>query len=168
MLEFPTSMMGRHLLSVQAHCGNVEMDLLNTHLESMKCHSEERMRQLRQCLEIMIKRPSDRSVIFGGDLNIRDKEIVTIGGLPPKVIDVWEYLGRRRQVEFTWDMKNNTNKHFDGFKPRCRFDRVYLRRSVSDNLTVTQFDLEGRQKIREIRKSDHWAIRIRLKLYHSK
>ena len=55
MLEFPTSMMDRHLLSVD--CGNVEMDLLNTHLESMKDHSEERerMTQLLQFLEIMTK-----------------------------------------------------------------------------------------------------------------
>ena len=51
------------------------MDLLNTHLESTAEHAEERTRQLEQCFEIMSKRPGDRTVIFGGDLNSRDKEV---------------------------------------------------------------------------------------------
>ena len=51
------------------------MDLLNTHLESTAEHAEERTRQLEKCFEIMSKRPGDRTVIFGGDLNSRDKEV---------------------------------------------------------------------------------------------
>ena len=54
------------------------MDLLNTHLESTAEHAEERTRQLEQCFEIMSKRPGDRTVIFGGDLNSRDKEVENI------------------------------------------------------------------------------------------
>ena len=59
----------------QAHCGEVVLDLLNSHLESTAEHAEERTRQLEQCFEIMSKRPGDRTVIFGGDLNSRDKEV---------------------------------------------------------------------------------------------
>ena len=74
------------------------MDLLNTHLESTADHAEERMRQLEKCLDIMSKRPEDRTVILGGDLNMRDKEITSVGGLPAGTRDVWEQLGSRPEV----------------------------------------------------------------------
>ena len=57
------------------------MDLLNTHLESTAEHAEERTRQLEKCFEIMSKRPGDRTVIFGGDLNSRDKEVEDINNI---------------------------------------------------------------------------------------
>jgi len=57
VVDFPTSRMYRHLLAVQAHCGSVQMDLLNTHLESTKDHAEERMKQLEQCLGLVSRRP---------------------------------------------------------------------------------------------------------------
>ena len=57
------------------------MDLLNTHLESTAEHAEERTRQLEKCFEIMSKRPGDRTVIFGGDLNSRDKEVENINNI---------------------------------------------------------------------------------------
>lgn len=74
------------------------MDLLNTHLESTADHAEERMRQLEKCLDIMTKRPEDRTVILGGDLNMRDKEVTSVGGLPAGTRDVWEQLGSRPEV----------------------------------------------------------------------
>ena len=74
------------------------MDLLNTHLETTADHAEERMRQLEKCLDIMSKRPEDRTVILGGDLNMRDKEITSVGGLPAGTRDVWEQLGSRPEV----------------------------------------------------------------------
>ena len=57
------------------------MDLLNSHLESTAEHAEERTRQLEKCFEIMSKRPGDRTVIFGGDLNSRDKEVENINNI---------------------------------------------------------------------------------------
>ena len=74
------------------------MDLLNTHLESTAEHADERMRQLEKCFDIMTKRPEDRTVIFGGDLNMRDKEVTSVGGLPAGARDVWEQLGSRPEV----------------------------------------------------------------------
>ena len=74
------------------------MDLLNTHLESTADHAEERMRQLEKCLDIMTKRPEDRTVILGGDLNMRDKEVTSVEGLPAGTRDVWEQLGSRPEV----------------------------------------------------------------------
>ena len=74
------------------------MDLLNTHLESTAEHADERMRQLEKCFDIMTKRPEDRTVILGGDLNMRDKEVTGVGGLPAGARDVWEQLGSRPEV----------------------------------------------------------------------
>merc|ERR1712129_509650 len=72
-------------LAVQAHCGSVKLDLLNTHMESTADHAEERKKQLEQCLGVVSRRPPDTSVIFGGDLNMRDKELASVGGLPTLV-----------------------------------------------------------------------------------
>ena len=75
------------------------MELLNTHLESTaKC---QRMRQLKECFNIVTQRPEDRTVIYAGDLNLRDEEVRRIGGLPVRVMDVWEELGSRHEVKFT-------------------------------------------------------------------
>ena len=96
----------------------------------------------------MSKADARRTVILAGDLNIRDKEVASVG-LPDKVQvrksgiisrqssfclnnqlrqDVWVATGSRKEVEHTWDTLRNTNTEIPGkFKPRMRFDRVYLR-----------------------------------------
>ena len=145
------------------------MDLLNTHLESTQEHSDERVRQLEKCLDIMTRRPGDRTVIFGGDLNMRDKEVAKVGGLPPEVKDVWEDLGRREEVRYTWDLQRNSNLEWAGkWKPKCRFDRVYIRFSDTNNVIADQFGLVGLEKVAGTQAfpSDHWGIRVQLKLSH--
>ncbi len=37
--------------------------------------SNQRIEQLKLCFQRMIDAPSDRIVLFGGDLNIREKEV---------------------------------------------------------------------------------------------
>jgi len=165
--DYPTSRMDRHLLAVQAHCGSVVMDLLNTHLESTKDHATERKKQLEQCFSLMSKRPTDRSVIFGGDLNLRDPEVASLGGAPPPARDVWEQLGSREELRWTWDNQRNTNKEIPGkWKPRCRFDRIYIRPSLKTDLKAEQFGLLGLQKVEGTQSfpSDHWGILLRLVL----
>jgi uncharacterized protein (DUF433 family) len=49
------------------------MSLMTSHLESTKDYGNERKQQLQQCLKYMQKREDDRTVVFGGDLNLRDK-----------------------------------------------------------------------------------------------
>jgi len=163
VVEFPSSRMYRHLLAVQAHCGSVVMDLLNTHLESTKDHADERKKQLEQCFGLMSRRPADRSVIFGGDLNLRDPEVRSLGGPPAPARDVWEELGSREEVRWTWDLQRNSNKEMPG---KCRFDRVYIRPSENSNLVAEQFGLIGLQKVEGTQSfpSDHWGVRLGLKL----
>jgi tyrosyl-DNA phosphodiesterase 2 len=50
------------------------------------------------------RRPSSQTVIYGGDLNMRDSELAAVGGLPPGLRDCWQTCGRRKEAEFTWDM----------------------------------------------------------------
>ena len=46
-------------------------------------HSDERLKQLKFCFKYLCDEdPSEVSVIFGGDLNLRDKELDELGGLP--------------------------------------------------------------------------------------
>ena len=37
--------------------------------------SQQRIQQLKLCFKRMIDAPSDRIVLFGGDLNMREKEV---------------------------------------------------------------------------------------------
>jgi len=166
LVEYPTSRMGRHLLAIRAHCGSVVMDLFNTHLESTVEHAQERMKQLEQCFDIITRRPSHSTVIFAGDLNMRDKELSSVG-LPGSMVDVWESLGSRPEAKYTWDMTRNTNLEWAGkFKPKCRFDRVYVRFSETRNMDPQQFGLLGLEKVEATQSypSDHWGIRVSLKL----
>ena len=45
-----------------------------------------------------------RNVIFGGDLNMRDKELAEVGGIPPGTKDCWQHCGAREVAKYTWDM----------------------------------------------------------------
>ena len=76
--------------------------LLSTQLESTAKCAYQRMRQLKKCFNIVAvaQRPEDRTVIFAGDLNLRDEEVSRIGGLPVRVMDVWEEPGSRYEVKF--------------------------------------------------------------------
>ena len=44
-----------------------------------------------------------------GDLNIRDSEIDQLKGLPSDMYDLWIKLGKRKEVQYTWDCLRNTN-----------------------------------------------------------
>ena len=48
---------------------------MNSHLESTGEHAEERMNQLRISFDELRGTDESVNVIFGGDLNMRDKEV---------------------------------------------------------------------------------------------
>ncbi|CAN7984303.1 unnamed protein product, partial [Ixodes pacificus] len=72
---FSNTAMGRNVTYVKASFNNRPLTLLNTHLESTAEFAEPRKVQLRRCLRKCIKEPAERSVIFAGDLNLRDSEV---------------------------------------------------------------------------------------------
>lgn len=128
LITYFASAMGRNILVTRCFIGQAKLALLNTHLESGKEYSDERKRQLRQCFELLKSFPPEFNVIFGGDLNVRDKEVDW--QVPKDTSDLWIRCGSRATCQYTWDLTRNTNKQFSAkFQPRLRFDRFYFRPS---------------------------------------
>ncbi|XP_069936326.1 tyrosyl-DNA phosphodiesterase 2 [Cherax quadricarinatus] len=166
IVPFENTVMGRNLLCVEAHIGDVKLNLLNTHLESTAEHSKERVEQLTLAFTNMKSCLPSSTVIFGGDLNIRDKEMSSVHP-PSNFFDLWEACGRRPECRWTWDTERNTNKEMPGrFKPKCRFDRVFLRSAESPLVKPQHFGLLGLEKAPGTQSfpSDHWGIIVHFEI----
>ena len=72
---------------------------------------------------------TEHPAVLLGDLNMREAEAVD--GMRDAFVD----LGAPRDVRFTWDGYANPF-HADGFKFRCRFDRVYTSGCVCTRLSL--------------------------------
>ncbi|KAG8224088.1 hypothetical protein J437_LFUL001782 [Ladona fulva] len=168
-----TSRMKRNLLCVKASIGEIKLELVNTHLETGRENSEERINQLRAAFSYIKSNSMDRTAIFAGDLNLRDKEVQLSGGVPLGVDDLWEVCGSRANMQYTWDTQNNSNAKkmilkvmgCQGFWARMRFDRGYIRYSPQRDVIPKEFSLIGKHKIkgtgrRNVFPSDHWGIKI--------
>ncbi|WAR16190.1 TYDP2-like protein [Mya arenaria] len=130
-------------------------------LLSLKDYSSARKTQLQQCFKYALNREPDRTVVFGGDLNLRDKEITEIGGLPEGILDMWEVTGKRPEAKNTWDLLRNDNLQMPGkFQPRCRFDRKYVRHSTPAVVKPEYFELCGIERLKTCQRfcSDHWGL----------
>lgn len=169
VFDFHGSAMGRKLHVVEASFKKHKIFWLNTHLESTAEFTEQRTTQLKKCFRNMAKIPSEISVIFAGDLNLRDKELVAVGGIPSGVRDVWEASGARPEAKYTWDLTRNDNLLWnERFKPRCRFDRMYFRQSLEQpsKLNIHYFGLIGIERLLPHRcfPSDHWGLYAHFRL----
>ncbi|XP_065562736.1 tyrosyl-DNA phosphodiesterase 2-like isoform X2 [Artemia franciscana] len=163
VLPFTNSVMGRNILQVYAHIGEIKLLLMNVHLESTKEFSTQRIVQLKECFKIA-NEINDANIIFAGDLNLRDKELAEAGGLPEKFFDAWNACGCKKEYQFTWDCLRNSNHQMPSkFQPRCRFDRVFVK---PVNITIADFKLTGIQKISgtTVFPSDHWGVAVNFKL----
>lgn len=161
IFQYPFSILGRHLLTVRCRMKGVPFIFMTSHLESMARFSEDRKIQLGFCFHLMKRKSPNYTVIFGGDMNLRDRELSEMGGIPEGISDVWEMTGSKSNCKFTWDMLLNTNKEFDsGHKPRCRFDRIYLRDSDAKSVSPVHFELVGLEKLRvyKVFPSDHFGL----------
>ncbi|KAG0409848.1 hypothetical protein HPB47_013037 [Ixodes persulcatus] len=93
--------------------------------------------------------------------NVTYVKLDDLGGLPHGFEDVWVSCGQRKEARYTWDMTRNDNVTWNGrFKPRCRFDRVYFKRSNPTSLKPVFFGLIGLERLKPHRcfPSDHWGI----------
>ncbi|KAL3891595.1 hypothetical protein ACJMK2_003851 [Sinanodonta woodiana] len=162
VIPFYSSMMLRNLLTVKCTVKGIKFDILTSHLESTKEYGKERKNQLKIAFESVRRADADRTVIFGGDLNLRDDELIEIGGIPENVYDVWEVTGKRPEAKFTWDMTRNDNLEYSSkFKPKCRFDRLYIRHSKPKALVKpVYFELVGLERLKSCQRfpSDHWGL----------
>lgn len=171
IIKFPNSLMRRNYIITKAHIGELKLQLINTHLESTAEHSSERIRQLKTVFENIAQIPENQTVIFAGDLNLRDKELALAGGIPPGMEDMWITCGSRKECQYTWDTMRNTNSQIPSkFKPRCRFDRMYLRNSHPQSVLPLFFGLVGIQKVAGTQTfpSDHWGIQVHFEIEKKK
>lgn len=159
------ALMRRDLLLLRAALPGrpLELLLMTAHLKAgRRRHAvEERRRELATVFrEMTDMRERNVVCIFGGDLNIGAGEAKQ-AGLPPKVIDVWQYCGARKEVEYTWDPNTNSNIPQKWKARPFRFDRFYL--SPLDGRVVPRhLSLVGKQPLvccgRVV--SDHWGVMV--------
>ncbi|XP_027814528.1 tyrosyl-DNA phosphodiesterase 2 isoform X2 [Ovis aries] len=159
IIPFPNTKMMRNLLCVHVSVSGNELCLMTSHLESTRGHAKERMNQLKMVLEKMQEAPGSATVIFAGDTNLRDQEVTKCGGLPNNILDVWEFLGKPKHCQYTWDTQMNSNL---GIAATCklRFDRIFFRAAAEGGHIIPQsLDLLGLEKLDCGRfPSDHWGL----------
>eukprot|EP00794_Sanderia_malayensis_P011948 gene11948-13184_t len=161
ILEYPGSTMGRYLLCINIKYDEHQLLLLNTHLESTKDEARQRKVQLNACFDEIKNSAEDVHVILAGDLNIRDREIQSIGGLPGGVLDAWVETGSDPLKEFSWDVGENDNLNWPfKHRPKLRFDRILYKSGVSRKMEVSAFNLIGKERLESCGRfpSDHWGI----------
>jgi endonuclease/exonuclease/phosphatase family metal-dependent hydrolase len=161
---FPGSKKGRHLLQLPVRILGVKLDVMTTHLETKLKRMDERIRQLSEVFGMMDR--SNRMSIFGGDLNLRDTEVISRDDMPEDAVDLWEACGRQREHQFTWDATVNDNISFvipDHQPPQTlmfRFDRIYLNPGDDGALRPKSFELIGKDRLPGcgLYPSDHWGL----------
>lgn len=152
ILRFPQSQQNRYLLQMPIRFGGVPILLLTSHLESLNRYASERKNQLKTCFGLMEEamQSDSRFCILGGDLNLMEKEVAQIGGLPESFYDAWEKSGSDEEERYTWDSS----------EPRFRLDRLICC-PVEADLTPAMFELVGREVLSSCGgayPSDHLGI----------
>uniref|UniRef100_A0A5S6QXT7 Endo/exonuclease/phosphatase domain-containing protein n=1 Tax=Trichuris muris TaxID=70415 RepID=A0A5S6QXT7_TRIMR len=169
VIPFEGSQMGRDMMVAQVTLfGQYSCCLVNAHLESGRQYSNVRKEQLSTAFSLMSAADADVNVFFGGDLNLRDHEV---GTLPEGIVDLWEANGSPVGEKYTWDGIRNGNIASKGgvgksYRPRCRFDRIYMKHSSPKLMSPAEFKLVGKRTIRSALclPSDHFAILCSFKL----
>ena len=73
-------------LPSQCKCAGVDLRLMSSHLEStgQKMAATERQKQFSRAVDMMETAPPEQTVLFGGDTNLRDKEVhqILFGSYP--------------------------------------------------------------------------------------
>ncbi|XP_069763725.1 tyrosyl-DNA phosphodiesterase 2 [Narcine bancroftii] len=158
IIDFPTTSMMRNLLIIHVNIAGNELCLMTSHMESTKEHSKERIKQLGTVLQKMKEIPDCATVIYGGDTNLRDKEVEKFGRLPEGILDVWEFLNKPEYCRYTWDTTINNNLKAR-YACRLRFDRVFFRASNGNEIVPKEMTLIGQDKLECGRFcSDHWGL----------
>ena len=160
-MDFPGSEMGRHLLACQVQFGEITIDLLSSHLESTLEEAPERKCQLREVFAQMTAMKEKGDIcIFGGDLNVNDEEVKSVG-VPNGMVDVWEACGSPKEHQYTWDTETNDNFPWSfPNNPRLRLDRLYL--CPEEKIKPQGFMLIGTERVTNIGRfpSDHYGIYV--------
>ena len=148
--KFPNSTQDRLLLQLAVRFYNHDIQLFTSHLESLVQNAAERKKQLRTVFDLMSEASKNfsQTCIFGGDLNLMDKELNQVG-LPEDFADVWEASGADTRHKYTWDTT----------EPRFRLDRIYVTPKESQ-LRPIKFELIGGSLLKNLKAypSDHLGL----------
>ncbi|XP_005403425.1 PREDICTED: tyrosyl-DNA phosphodiesterase 2 isoform X2 [Chinchilla lanigera] len=91
--------------------------------------------------------------------NLLCVHVTKCGGLPSNILDVWEFLGKPKHCQYTWDTQMNSNL---GIPATCklRFDRIFFRAAAEEGHIIPRsLDLLGLEKLDCGRfPSDHWGL----------
>lgn len=152
---------------------------LTSHLESEKAGAVQRKVQFAKIIEMMRENAKEGTVtIFGGDTNLREGEIsgavVSKGAAETKereasadrpvdkckISDAYVQSGSEPSKKFTWDMDANDNLKVDWeFKPKSRYDRVFVFGPAKHFPVCHGWDLVGRTRLEcGVFPSDHWGV----------
>ncbi|XP_023380211.1 tyrosyl-DNA phosphodiesterase 2 isoform X2 [Pteropus vampyrus] len=95
--------------------------------------------------------------------NLLCVHVTKCGGLPNNILDVWEYLGKPKHCQYTWDTQMNSNLGIPAIR-KHRFDRIFFRAAAEGGHIIPQsLDLLGLEKLECGRfPSDHWGLLCRL------
>ena len=88
-------------------------------------------------------------------------QVTEVGGIPDNVYDIWEVTGKRQLAKFTWDTQRNDNLEWSSkFRPKCRFDRLYVKYSEPQTVKPEYFELIGLERLKSCQRfcSDHWGL----------
>jgi hypothetical protein len=79
IIKFENSKMNRNILNLKLkYLNKIDISAMCVHLESLKAYSKERMEQLSICFNEILKEKDKYHVLFGGDLNIREAEVLFV------------------------------------------------------------------------------------------
>lgn len=154
ILRFPESQQKRYLIKMRVNFRGIPILLLTSHLESLVRYAGERKNQLKACFQIMKEELSSEPrgmSILGGDLNLMDKELAQMCGLPDYFYDVWEKCGSEYDEKYTWDSS----------EPRFRLDRLLCCAGQDLKLVPSLFQLVGQERVQrcgDMFPSDHLGI----------
>ncbi|KAG8520366.1 Tyrosyl-DNA phosphodiesterase 2 [Galemys pyrenaicus] len=89
-----------------------------------------------------------------------EEQVSKCGGLPSNILDVWEFLGKPKHCQYTWDTQMNSNLGISASR-KHRFDRIFFRAAAAEsgNIIPRSLDLLGLEKLDCGRfPSDHWGL----------
>lgn len=80
-----------------------------------------------------------------------------------KFSDAWLMAGGDKNHQYTWDMSSNDNLDFSDvpYRPKARYDRVFMLGPTSKHPTVYSFELLGKERLPcEKFISDHYGVQV--------
>lgn len=161
-VPFETSIMGRHYLIHPIKFADAKIVVMTSHLESLAEHAAERKKQFSEILDYMKRQNENFNIIFGGDTNLRDTEVIAVGGVPSGILDAWASCGSAPTTKYTWNMaENNNNGRAYQRPPKLRFDRIFVRPAKEAKaIKPSTFTLVGKERLSGCKRfaSDHWGV----------